>query len=156
MVAAQYKAPYRKPETAMHLFASAMTCITGLVLLASPVSGQSVCRPADETSALLIRELGQYSSAVTGDNKIVRDSLRLPLVAANNLQLVSSETVCKKANTTYQATLGGLGGTPFSGRVYAVQIGTVYAVLDPALHFGDPDNWVVEIQSNKFKKLSLY
>ena len=122
----------------------------------SAASAQIVCRPADQTSAHLINELGHFSSATTGDNKVVRDTLRLPLVPAANLTLVTSETVCKKARTTYQSTLGGLGGTPFSGRVHVVQIGTVYAVLDPALRFGDPNHWAVQIQDSHFKKLSGY
>jgi hypothetical protein len=128
----------------------------GTLLVAAPASAQSVCRPADEASALLIKEMGRYSSATNGDDRVVRDSLRLPSVPASELALVTSESVCKKANATYQTTLGGLGGTPFSGRVYVVKIGAAYAVLDPALKFGDPDNWVVEIQDSKFKKLSLY
>jgi hypothetical protein len=70
--------------------------------------------------------------------------------------LVTTESVCKKANATYQSTLGGTGGTSFSGRVYVVKIGTVYAVLDPVFNYGNPHNWVVEIQDSRFRKLSLY
>jgi hypothetical protein len=140
----------------MRILIAVLTTLLVAGLPTGTTFAQAVCRPADQTSDDLIKELGQFSSATAGDNKIVRDSLRIPLVPAANLTLITSETVCKKARTTYQSTLGGLGGTPFSGQVYVVQIGTVYAVLDPALRFGDPNHWAVQIQDSHFKKLSVY
>jgi isocitrate dehydrogenase len=76
--------------------------------------------------------IGRYSSATSGDNKIVRDSLHLALVPANQLQVVTQETTCKKANTAFQSFFANTGNNSFSGKVYVVQVGTAYGVVDPS------------------------
>ena len=79
----------------------------------------------------MITQLARFSSTTDRHDAVVRDSLRLPSVPANQVQLVTTESVCKKANAAYQASNSSYG-TGFSGKVYVVQIGTVYAVMDPA------------------------
>ena len=134
------------------LLLSALLLATSLSL---PASAQSVCRPADKASADLIEEMGRYSSAPAGDAAIMRDSLRLPSVPRSQVALVTNESVCKKAKATYQTSLSTPGHT-FSGRVYVVKIGTVYAVLDPTFNLGDPTNWIVQIRDSRYRQLSLY
>lgn len=98
-------------------------------------SAQTYCRPADATSNLLTAHVGEISSATVGDDKIVRDSLRLPLVQTSQIAVVTQEATCKKANAAFQAWLANRGGTSFSGRVYVLRIGTVYAVHDPVYRY---------------------
>ena len=123
--------------------------------LAVHASAQSVCRPADQASADLIEEMGRYSSASGGDAAVMRDSLRLPSVPRSQVVLVTNESTCKKARTTYETSLSTPGFT-FSGRLYVVKIGTVYAVLDPTFNIGDSTNWIVQIQDSRYRQLSLY
>jgi hypothetical protein len=121
-----------------------------------PVQAQTVCRAADSTSAALILELGRYSSATSGDDKAMRDTLRLPLTSASDVVLVTKETTCQKANTAYQTAVNGSGGTGLSGRVYVVKVGNVYAALDPTYNAGEPGSWTVIILDARFKELSSY
>jgi hypothetical protein len=127
--------------------------ILGLV---QPLQGQSVCRSADSTSAALIRDVGRYSSATAGDDKTMRDSLRLPLTSPSQVVLVTTSSICQKANTAYQTAVSASGGTGLSGRVYVVKVGQTYAVLDPNYNAGQPGSWSVVIFDSKFRELSSY
>jgi hypothetical protein len=130
------------------------------MMVGAPDAGDAqvlpVCRAADSTSALLISELGRYTSDTTGGNRAVRDSLKLPVLAANQLVLVTSESVCKKAKNAYQNDRAGTGGSGFTGRVYVVKIDTRYAVLDPGFNYGEPGNWTVLILDSHYQKLAVY
>ncbi len=111
------------------------TAVLVAVAIASrPLGGQSVCRPADSTSAILVAHLANYASATSGGEKPVRDSLHLPYTQANQVKLVTQETVCKKARDTYAADRAGKGVGGSSGRVYVVAIGNNgYAVSTPRI-----------------------
>ena len=124
--------------------------------LATGALAQTVCHPADETSAALIVRLGRYSSATSGDDRIVRDSLRLAPTAANQVVLVTSESVCKNARDAHQAFFPNRGGAGFTGRVYVIKIGMTYAALDPGYNYGDPTVWTVEIIDSRYRHLSVY
>jgi hypothetical protein len=80
--------------------------------------------------------LARYSWATHPGDKAVRDSLRLPQSAP--ISVVTSESVCKKANAVYEAEVAGEGYGKPSGQVYVIQVATTYAVFDPAYHWG-PD-----------------
>jgi hypothetical protein len=63
-----------------------------------PSAQAQVCRPADSTSAGLIRELQRYASAFSaGDELAMRDTLRLPFTSPSAVVLVTSESTCRKA-----------------------------------------------------------
>jgi hypothetical protein len=109
--------------------------VIGLVLaVATPPAAlsQTICLPADAQTATLKLDISRYSSATAGDEKIVRDSLRLPYVPENQVTVVSQEATCRKANAALQSLFANTGNNTFSGRVYVLQVGTAYAVVDPA------------------------
>lgn len=113
-----------------------------------------ICRPPDTVSQSIINRLKRYSTATTGDNKIVRDSLHLP--ATSSVSVIASETVCKKANSAYQAALAGTGHG-FSGQVCAIQVGAVYAVFDPVYHWGpNAGIYTVIIFDSRWRQLSFF
>lgn len=123
-----------------------------LVGRVAPAASQAVCRPADATSASMIQELKQ----IDADNTM-RDSLHLALVPQSQIVLVSSSSICKKANQAYQSYLSGSGGSGFSGSVYVVQAGSAnYAVLDPGYHYSDPRFWTVVVMDSRYRPLSTY
>ena len=115
-----------------------------------------VCRPADVTSGDMIGILQRYAGATSGGDKTVRDSLHLPLVSSSQVVLVTAESVCKKANQAYQGKLANTGGSPFSGKVYVVQVGSSnYAVMDPAFNYGNPRFWTIVVLDSRYKPLSI-
>lgn len=133
--------------------------VTSLVLAfldTSTASGQT-CRALDRDGTQFQYMMGTYSGANPGTPEAVtRDSLRLPAVPASQVTIVTTTTTCKKANTAYQSQLAG-AGTGFSNQLYVLQIGTTYAVLDPAFYIGppmNPHNWVIVILDSHFKVLS--
>lgn len=135
-----------------------LSVVMGLVLaVAMPPAAlpQTYCRPADTQTATLKLDVGRYSSATAGDGKIVRDSLRLPHVPENQITVVSQEATCRKANAALQSLFANTGNTTFSGRVYVLQVGTAYAVVDPAYRH-DPNLPVGPILflDSRFKPLS--
>lgn len=88
-------------------------------------NAQSPCRPGDSRSATLIQWLGMKSSATTGPELADRTILKLPLVPANQLSLVTQDVSCRKAKTTYEAAANASGGTGLTGQLWVVKVGTV-------------------------------
>ena len=129
--------------------------VAGFCWGAGVAEAASVRRPADSQALTLKQDIGRLSSATGVDNQIVRDSLRVPFVPANQVTLVSQETTCKKANTAFQSFFANTGNRTFSGQVYVLQVGTVYAVIDPAYRH-DPASPVGPILflDSRFKPLS--
>lgn len=124
---------------------------------ASTLAAQSVCRPADTTTAILTLDLGRLSSATSGGDLVSRNALHLPLVQPSQFVVVTQEAVCKKANASYQAHLATSGGTAFSGKVYVLQIGNVYAVQDPVYRYRAGQNYPLTlIMDSHYKVLSGY
>jgi hypothetical protein len=127
---------------------------TLLALLArvAPAAGQAVCRPPDATSASFIQELQQIDA-----DRTMRDSLHLALVAPSQIVLVSSSSICKKANQAYQSYVSGSGGSGLTGSVYVAQVGSAnYAVLDPGYHYSDPRFWTVVVMDSRYTPLSSF
>jgi hypothetical protein len=119
------------------------------------VDAQSACRPGDQRSALLIDWLGRKSSAATGGDLLDRNYLKLPLVPASQLSLVTQDATCRNANTTYEAAANASVGTGLSGKLWVVEVGTAFAVVDPGYHWGpDPGWWKVVTMDSTFKQLS--
>lgn len=137
-----------------------MRLVRAVVLIVAALSsrrlvGQSVCRPADSTSAILVAHFTGYASAVDGPGYAMRDSLRIPRAPTNQVTLVAQEAVCKKARDAYVADRAGKGVGGSSGRVYVVAIGTVYAIVDPAYHYAAPNDWTILLVDSRYKRLSL-
>ena len=132
-----------------------MLALSALVF-AAPALAQSACRAADSTSAALIAELTKYAGATSGDNKTVRDSLHLPLTSASGVGLVTTAATCRKARAAYQAKFANTGGGAFSGRVYVIKVGNVYAVLDPGFKYSNPEVLTVQIVDSRLSHLANY
>jgi hypothetical protein len=103
----------------------------GLLAVAGGNAGaQSACRPQNWLSTFMKEELTRYMTATGGDNAAVRDSLHLPTAAANDVQLVTSDSVCAVASAAYSLDRQGIGAG-LSGQVHVVKVDTIYVVLDP-------------------------
>ena len=132
------------------------TAVLAVAMLGSRhLAGQSVCHPADSTSAILVTHLLNFASATDGPGYAMRDSLRIPRAPTNRVALVAQEAVCKKARDAYAADRAGKGVGGSSGRVYVVSIGTVYAIVDPAYHYGALNDWTILIVDSRYTRLSL-
>src|SRR5688500_8829666 len=88
--------------------------LTAIVMLA-PITGKSgtplsiqtatFCRAADSTSALLISQLKQIATGTEAPAQMMRDSLKVPAVAASQISLITQEAACKKAAERYNLEL---------------------------------------------------
>jgi hypothetical protein len=111
----------------LHLRIIATLAVLGFAP-AMVLAQDSACRPADSTSADMVTWL---TSIVTGTDTAsvhMRAQLKLPQVAASQVSYVTTNTVCSKAVTTYNANSGVTqAGVPISpsGKLYVVKVGTV-------------------------------
>lgn len=125
-----------------------------LVLLGTTSASSQTCRPLDDTGKVFQYLIGTYSGANPGTPEDAsRIQLRLDAVPANQVVLVTQQSTCNKANTAYHNKLSG-AGAGFSNQVYVLQVGTKYAVVDPAFYVGPavtPHNWVTVILDSHFK-----
>lgn len=104
---------------------------------------QAQCRPADSTSTFFVRELTRITTGTQPADQRMREIAKIPQVSANQVSLITNKTVCSKALSVYNsntqlksATTGQTISTP-STQIYVVQVGSVYAALDPTKHFGE-------------------
>ena len=126
--------------------------------LTSGAKAQGPCRTADSTSAALTREIARYSSALGGDDAIVRDSLRLRALPPEELRLVAEESICRRAAAAYLKELDRNLDT-FSERVIVLQAADRYVILDPAYRYALNSRWplwFVVITDAEFRRLSLF
>jgi hypothetical protein len=129
-----------------------------LIMLLSGATGRSTaapyCRPFDDTREVQ-HELERFSQAISGDNVIVRDSLRLP----NGGVIVQTleETICRKANTAYKSALSG-HGSGFSDQVVVIKLTRSggFAVYDPEYRYGTRPVRTVVIFDSRWRMLSMY
>jgi hypothetical protein len=139
----------------------ALVLIIGLMVAAASRAGaQSPCRsePAYLTT-FLTQELTRYVTATSGDNAVVRDSLRLPPATANDVQLVANDSLCTVAATAYAADRQGIGAG-LSSRVFVIKIKTVYVVYDPDFDnypvVGNPKTLVSIVFNSNWQALARY
>jgi len=98
--------------------------------------GTSACRPADSTTVRLVQWL---SSIVTGTDAAAvqqRNQMKLPVVPASQITYVTDNKVCSKAISPYNAN-SGMGSVAPSGKLYVIQVGTVYVTNDPVKTAGE-------------------
>jgi hypothetical protein len=112
------------------------------------------CRPFDQTRELQ-HELERWDRNATGDDAIVRDSLRLPM--AQVIVQTIDEKICKNANAAYKVALSGRG-SGFSNQVYVISFNGygVYAVHDPSYRYGTRPVKTVVIFDSRWRFLSMY
>lgn len=128
-----------------------------VMLLTGPGDRSTVapyCRPFDETREVQ-HELERFAQATSGDNVIVRDSLRLPAVVV--IYQTVEEKICRRANTAYQEALSG-HGSGFSNQVYVIKFAGsgVHAVYDPEYRYGTRPVRTVVIFDSRWRMLSMY
>jgi hypothetical protein len=132
----------------------AIGCMALLGAFAGPrvVAAQSACRSADSISVDLLEAVTRYATAISGDDAGVRQAVNLPNVAANQIALVQSDSLCAVASAAYQTGRRGTG-QGYSGRVYVVKVGTYYVVLDPAYYLTTPGVYIVDVFSPQWVRV---
>jgi hypothetical protein len=146
------------PNRSRRRFVSvASAAIVASVAHSSIGNARSACRTADRRSAGIIERLITYVTATSGDDATSRDALRLPRATADDVQLVTSETVCAAAVAAYNRDRRD-EGSGLSGRVYVVRIGPVYIVHDPEYDYNPslPGGLVVIVFDSNWKPLAWY
>ena len=118
----------------IHILCACLVC-GALVGDSSNIEAQA-CRPADATSESMIGGLTNLMTDSYPQFTQVRDSLRLPLVSGSSIVLVTNDSICTQLAKVYGTAISEFGMTP-SGKVYAVKVGSVYVVYDPAIHAGE-------------------
>ena len=123
--------------------------LTALLVMPAFLQGQasSACRPADATSARMLRYLANVVTKTDSATKVQRQQLRLPQVSASQVSLVTDKTVCSKVLNVYKANVVNRDDAtgaivPSSGKLYVFKVGTVYTAVDPAQDLGEFSNWV--------------
>ena len=72
-----------------------------LTAVGTPVRAQ--CRPADSTSAVLVRELTRIATGTDPSNQRMREIAKIPQVSPRQVSMVMTKTVCSKALPVYNA-----------------------------------------------------
>ena len=118
---------------------------------------QSACHSADQRSTGLIEQLVTYVTAIGGDDATSREALRLPKAAADEVRLVTDESVCAAAAEAYNRDRRN-EGSGLSGRVYVIRIQSVYVVHDPEYDYNPalPGGLVVIVFDSSWKRLASY
>jgi hypothetical protein len=121
---------------------------------ASGAQAAPACRTASDQAAFLLG-LGRHLVTST-DPRLVqaRDQDGIAAMPAASVRVVTDERVCAAAARAYAADMGGRapGGRPLSGRVYVVQVGRRYLVVDPAWRAGEYHSRLV--MNERFEVLS--
>lgn len=115
--------------------------LAALALLGADASAQ--CRTADSTSTFLVRELTRVATGTDAASQRMREIAKIPQVPANRVTYITNKSVCSKAlpvfntNTELKSTTTGQTITTPSTQIYVVQVGSVYAAVDPTKRFGE-------------------
>lgn len=129
----------------LHLMILVAVASTTPGLVAAQAS--SACRPADATSARMIRYLTNVATGTDSASLAQRTQMRLPQVSGSQISLVTDKTVCSKVLNVYKANVvnrDDATGTivPSSGKLYVFKVGTIYTATDPAQNLGEFAIWV--------------
>lgn len=115
----------------------------------------SACLPADSKSADMVTWLTNIVTGTDTASVQMRAQLKLPQVAASQVSYVTTNSVCSKVVSTYNANSGVTqGGVPVSpsGKLYVVKVGTVYVANDPVKTWGEFSIYVTV--DSKYKLLA--
>jgi hypothetical protein len=139
-----------------------LRAVLGMALcIASPAAGQTGCRPTDSLGMVFLAHITRYAASTAAPEAAVRDSLRLRPVSPEQIRLVLESRTCSQAAMAYRHDLS-VGADTHTGRVYVVQAGDRYAVLDPAYHIAPRRptlhgvNWTIVIYDATWQQLSLF
>ena len=137
--------------------ATGMALVVSLMLAAKPGWAQSACRGTDQRSADMIEQVRWYVTATGGDDAVSRGSLRLPVAAANEVELVTSDSLCAVAAAAYSADRQGIG-SGLSGRVYVVKVKNTYVVHDPQYvpNSAHPGGLICIVFDSNWQRLAMY
>lgn len=107
---------------------AALFTVVALLSQAGSAQTPKKCRAADTRSLALIRELQEWETTTDPQRIASRDNIfHIPVVASNQITLVTDEKVCAKMVTAYTSKMAY---TPTS--LYVIKIGTKgYAGYDP-------------------------
>ena len=111
----------------------AFVCLMQLVF-AAPGSGQA-CKPADNLSAVVSAEIRKLVTT----NNAVRDSLRLPLVSASQVVIVTDTLVCDRVRVALDSMITAETPDPINlgpRPIYAIKVGTFFAAINPGSTMG--------------------
>ena len=122
-------------------------------LWAIPASAQ--CRRADEVGNALLYDVRKYAHATDSLQVLVRDNLELSPPSRTGVGLVTKSATCKSANTAYQKAATGDRAT-LSGRVYVIQTGSTYVVLDPAYRYTTESNPTRMVFNSSWVLLTIF
>ena len=108
----------------------------GVLLADSSALKAQACRPADSGAQFIIGGLQSMMTSSFPQVIAGRETLKLPLVAASSIVLVTNDSICAQLATAYGSALQ-VSGLATSGQVYAVKVGSVYVVQDPTIQLGE-------------------
>jgi len=91
--------------------------------------GGDACRPGDDNASWLLERVRQWVAPSDSVEAAMADSLRVPRGPVSKIRWVVDGPLCARAAAAYRQTSGRPAGV--SGRVYLIDAGTVYVVLDP-------------------------
>ncbi len=112
--------------------------VSVVFLVPAGARAQNTCKGADSTSA---RVIALINKLMAGDQAAARAKFALPLVTSSQIALSANPTLCAQAGTAANAlTATWTGTTPptSSAPLYVFQIGSTFAVVDPAAIGEDP------------------
>jgi len=93
------------------------------------LGARNSCRPPDENAAWLLERAEYWIAPVDSVDALMADSLHVPRANPSQIRWVREGPLCAAAAHAYRATSGRPSGV--SGRVYLIDAGAVYVVLDP-------------------------
>jgi hypothetical protein len=137
-------------------------CMIVLALTGStanaPAAQSPACRPHDADARAFLLEVQRYASATVGDDAAVRVGLHLPLLAADSVRLATDEALCRRAAAAYRRLADGHTAKTLSGRVYVIEAGERYVVLDPDWRYNlaQPDVMTIRVFDERFRELAHY
>ena len=132
--------------------------VSMLALAAVPTGavGQRHCRPPDSTGMVFLAHIARHAGADSGTDVAVRDSLRLQYTPREQVALSQDAELCRQAALAYRRELTTAAET-HTGRVYVVQAGERFAVLDLDYHIAPRrPRWVIAIFDREWRRLSLF
>ena len=113
------------------------------------------CRTGSDRAAAFLLGVGRHLVTSTDPHVVaVRDRDGIAAMPADSVRVVTEERICAAAARAYAADVGGRApdGRPLSGRVYVVQVGRRYLVVDPAWRAGEYHGRLV--MNERFEVLS--
>jgi hypothetical protein len=106
-----------------------LAVVAASVVAVGSLSAQSSCAPSDD-AAINFRDFAiQVVTATDSAGSAERDSLRLPMASASQVQVISDSRTCRTAGDKLFAAFPVLAATPAAVRV--LKINTVYIVEGP-------------------------